>query len=60
MLAGRYDSRRSHSRRVRLYLIGCDVADSTVGQRLGVPLDGLVYGHTFLLTDARVEGPLRH
>jgi 3-(3-hydroxy-phenyl)propionate hydroxylase len=42
------------------YLIGCDGAGSTVRRQLGLPFEGSMYGHTFMLTDARVDGPLRH
>lgn len=42
------------------YALGCDGAGSMVRECLGVPFEGSTYGHTFMLADARVEGPLRH
>ena len=41
------------------YVVGCDGAGSTVRDALGVAFDGETYPLTFMLSDTRVDGPLR-
>jgi 2-polyprenyl-6-methoxyphenol hydroxylase-like FAD-dependent oxidoreductase len=42
------------------WLIGCDGAHSGVRNLLAVPFEGEAYPETFLLADAKMEGPLDH